>query len=417
MVAQPQTLIPIKRAVASLSLPPGAIETFPKALGHADLSTLDAFRLARKQLRFGSACKSDLWKGTWDRIRDAFFPNVNFRRSAGELSPVEIVFKEEPFTDGDTAKVAAFIDYEGVRHDYSVNIRMDGIDTLESNPSMKLTKMIDYMTNYLMDEHFIDQSDRSELRALCEARIVYLGKLAGSVTKGFGYWVAERDIGASLAFAYTRVSSTADMCDTFDYCDDYGRIIGRILAGRPNQGEDLLAGFVESALPGYMRNAREMYYDSYLAKLNLHSTFIERMRSEHSELYKLFDPSSALDPSVIFSEEESRQLALLWKDFTGIDGRAINDLNCLEVFLGVAPVYQKYRGHVTALYLSAQRYALGFGDCAGRFSGLVNDPIYRLQIPDPDLSPLFRKYEHDPLFTGGKPLLPKDCCDEFGCPV
>lgn len=371
-----------------------------------------AYRVGR-MMRFGKAARSPLWKKTWAVLDERFFNDASFFRRDGEVRPVQVALNPgKPFADGDTAKIARFKQGDGWV-DFKVNVRMDGIDTPESNSSEKLRRHVGYISRYLAEEHGIEQADMEAMNSLVKARIVYLGKISGAVTAGFGAHFA--DIGIRLGPAYTRVAKDVPaLCDSLDIWDRYGRIVGRIMAGGENTGEDLLSGFIESVLPGVMKGAEAEYLAAYRQKLKPHVALLERWKAEKPAPYRILGAKSAPVPTDMFSEDKCRRLAGLWTEFCSENPRAINDMQTMMALIGVAPPYPKYRGHLTAMDLSAELYALGRAPQAPERFGMTFDPMYIFVRPvadpvDPDHSPVYSRYPDMSGVADISEMNPPDC--------
>ena len=423
MVATANIAFPIPRSIRvnQLSLPRGAAELFkhggerwtPKSI-----NTTRAFRFAR-QTRFGTDFETELHRETWGTIRDRFFRGIPFYRRDGELRPRLIRLKKgKEFADGDTARVISFwsgSQWITFRRHWSV--RMDGIDTPESNPSSKMTEIVDTLYKHLRLEYGISNGIAREVKEIIKFRVKYLGKIAGLATNAFAEHFA--DIGISLAPAYSRAASHFSMCDTLDLADKYGRLIGRIMAGKPNEGEALIAGFMEAALPAYMAEAGKTLHREYELKVAAYTGRLESWKTSSDarkrELYNILSFESAPKPYEIFSKRETTRMARMWRNFVKRSPGARNDLQTMLAFIGVAYTYQKYRGHKTGLDLMAEAYALGRAPRVKRTHGLADDIIYRFMRPsmdsnDPDHSPMWARY-----YKKDKSLHPPDCCDVFGC--
>lgn len=413
--------IPRSIPVSRLGLPRGAAKLFQRENEHwvpKHINTPRAFRFAQ-QTRFGTHFETDLHRRTWDTIRDKFFRSIPFYRRDCEIEPRLIRLREgKEFADGDTARVISFwsgSQWITFRRHWSV--RMDGIDTPESNPSSKMTEIVGTLYNYLRSEYGISNGIAREVKEIIKLRVTYLGKIAGLATTAFAEHFA--DIGISLAPAYSRTASRFSMCDTLDLADKYGRLIGRIMAGRPNEGEALIAGFMEAALPAYMAEAGKTLHREYELKVAAHTGRLESWRRSSDvrkrELYDILSFESAPKPYEIFSKKETTRMARMWRNFVKRSPGAKNDLQTMLAFIGVAYTYQKYRGHKTGLDLKAEAYALGRAPRVKGTHGLADDIIYRLMRPsmdlnDPDHSPMWARY-----YKKDRPLHPPDCCDVFGC--
>ena len=413
--------IPTSIHVTQLNLPRGAAELFKRSNERwvpRSINTPRAFRFAQ-ETRFGTHFETDLHRRAWGTIRDNFFRGIPFYRRDGELQPRLIRLREgKEFADGDTARVTQF--WAGtmwIKFNRHWSVRMDGIDTPESNPSSKMTEIVGTLYKYLRSEYGISNGIAREVKEIIELRVKYLGKIAGLATNAFAEHFA--DIGISLAPAYSRTASHFSMCDTLDLADKYGRLIGRIMAGRPNEGEALIAGFMEAALPAYMAEAGKTLHREYELKVAAHTGRLESWKTSSDarkrELYDILSFESAPKPQDIFSMRETARMARMWRNFVKRNPGARNDLQTMLAFIGVAYTYQKYRGHKTGLDLMAEAYALGRAPRVKGTHGLANDMIYRLMRPsvdpnDPDRSPMWERY-----YKKDKPLHPPDCCDVFGC--
>lgn len=363
-----------------------------------------------KMMQYGAKCVSTLWKTTWAALNKSSFGGVNFHRGVYEIKPVEVrLDPKKPFVDGDTAKIAQFKSGDGWV-DFKVNVRMDGIDTPESNQSTKLTRHIECVTDYLRTTYGVETEDVPALQKLVEARIVYMGKIAGAMTLGFGGHFAST--GIRLAPGYTLRADTAAMCDTLDLWDKYGRILGRIMAGGENQGEDLLAGFIETVMPQVMAQAKIDFYNGLNDDLNAEGELLERWRQENPGLHKVIGMSSVIDPTQAYSQAKCSELVTAWKEFVKEHPEAANDLQTLITFVGLGPVYPKYIGHRTELDLSAELIGLDAG------YGNTRDPFYifvRPNVKDKYASPVYKKYFAAMSDVQSiEELHPKSCHDKFG---
>ena len=116
----------------------------------------------------------------------------------------------------------------------------------------------------------------------------------------------------------------------------------------------------------------------------------------------------------MFSEDKCRRLAGLWTEFCAENPRAINDLQTMMALIGVAPPYPKYRGHLTAMDLSAELYALGRVHGSPERFGMTFDPMYIFVRPaadpvDPDRSPVYSRYPDMSGVADISELNPPDC--------
>ncbi|MBT3182166.1 MAG: hypothetical protein HN337_06650 [Deltaproteobacteria bacterium] len=380
---------------------------FVPTQGKTDVFPVTAFKVMR-MMQFGRVAKSDEWQAIHGTLTQHFFPGVNFFGDNGRVQPVEVQLREKnPFPDGDTASVIRFkagedwqeahadalIDgawgaYEDTLVDghwipYKTSVRMDGVDSAESyRRSEKYARNVVGIANYLQMTYAISEKEREALIALVGARIAYLGKVAGAVTQGFGEHFA--DIGIRLGPAYSLLGAEKGLADTLDLWDKYGRIIGRILAGRENEGEDLLAGFIQAVLPRYMRTvAEEKHLAAYREEVAPYAEVLAGWRGDkdQSALFDILGPESAPVPTEIFSPEICEGLASMWTDFVAIHPEAKNDLQTASALIGTAPPYPKYPGHMAMTDLRAEQIALGAVRSISGGHGLTVDPISKLLRP------------------------------------
>ncbi len=396
---------PITIPFSQLGLPSAAesffvdvSNTIPQAkfkYRNGQVTSLLAFRVGREML-FGRKADTDLARKTWESINRNFFGGMPFYMEEGRVAPVGVrLSADKPFADGDTARVEAFLK-DGEWVDTRVNIRMDGIDTAESNPSEKLNRQKRAIAMYLSDTYGLSSADRKSLEALIGLRIVYSGKIANVVATAFGHHFAET--GISLAPAYTILGADKGVAGSLDYSDKYGRLIARVMAGGENQGEDLLAGFIEAALPRAMKDLGSMYLAEYKMSAQSYKKILAQWRRSNPELYDILAPETALEPSKIFSAKKCAELAARWTQFCEQEPMARNDLQTMEAFLGVAPPYPKYSGDMTPMDLRAEWISLGSGLGLDLGHGLNQDDLFRFVRPsgdpatDPYYSPVFYKY-------------------------
>lgn len=362
-----------------------------------DVYPVVAFKVAQR-MRFGNKAESREWREIWGTLQDRFFPGVQFFGEHGRVNPVEVrLRKKKPFPDGDTARVEAFrrgndwvgtddatsgLLLDGDWLEFSSSVRMDGVDTPESwERSGKFARHRDGVTAYLQKAFAVSDEHLEDLRQLVAARIVYLGKVAGAVTYGFGDHFA--DVGIRLAPAYT-LTNKEGLNDTLDIWDKYGRLIGRIMSGGDNQGEDLLAGFIETVLPQYMKMAKDVHVKAYHERIAPYRETLEHWMgdSRMAVLYEALGPiSSKKYPTKIFSKPTCGKLARIWKDFVARHPEAANDVQTMSALIGTAPPYPKYPGHLLPMDLSAELYALGGVRSVSRGHGLTGDLVFQLLRP------------------------------------
>ena len=406
---------PVAISADELGLSPNAQRAF-RIKGERDIpkviTTERAYRFARK-VGFGTNVYSDYYVEAWKVVQERFFPDIPFRYEDGVLRPIQVQLREKGFADGDTARVAAFEGPNGWVP-YRAAIRMDGIDTPESNPSSKLTKVVQYNWQYYRWKFQIPDRDRSAAQAIIKARVQYLGKIAGAVTNAFHAWVKNERGNVSLGPAYGRAAASQIMCNTLDLSDKFLRFIGRIKAGLPGQEADLLAGFVRTLLPQYMQQVRQDLLAGYAGELSKQGAFMAGLKNSKPELFELFAAKFAPDPGEIFSQEECQRLESMWRGFTDDHPEANNDLQTLLAFLGVAPPYLKYRGHMSCVDILAERYSLGLVPGVSTTHGLVSanhDDVYMIGMPriDEPASRMFSDERWQENLSDGKNLNPPDC--------
>lgn len=413
----PAAMMPTPVAIPfqKLGLPPKAAWAF-KTKGEPGapevINTERAYRFARK-VRFGADIYSDHYRQAWELVQEKFFPDMPFRHEDGVLQPIQVQLRDKGFADGDTARVASFKSSERWVG-YRATIRMDGIDTPESNPSSKLKKLVQYSWQYYQNKFQIPKRDREAAQEIIKARIMYLGKIAGAVTNAFHSWVTKERGFVSLGPAYGRAATTPEMCNTLDLSDRYLRFIGRIKAGMPNQGSDLLAGFVRAALPSYIAQVRSELFMNYADKLGQHEKLLANWRLFKPELYELFAVEETPNAGEVFSSSECRRLSQLWTILCNEHKEAENDLQTLLAFLGVAPPYLKYRGHMSCVDVLAERYSLGLVPGMSKTHGLVSDnphDVYMIGRPriDAPASLMFSDERWQAQLSDNKDLNPPDC--------
>ncbi|MBU0504776.1 hypothetical protein KJ708_02190, partial [bacterium] len=299
----------------------------------------------------------------------------------------------------------------------NMSVRLDGVDTPESVWSSKLEKMYKNIFLYLQHEHNLPDSYKEPLEEVLEARIKYLGEMASVVAGAFIDWSEFIRLGP----AYARVASAAHMCDTFDYADKYGRLIGRFFAGNIGEMDDLFSkGFIASEIPHVMASSKgDELLTNYEQRLSPHKAFLKQLKESHPAVFNMVSYASLPRPREVFSQAEGRRFSKYWEMFVNdpsYGGK--NDFQTLLAFLGLAYPYPKYRGLYTELDLSAEQFALGQILGVHKQAGLTVDPVYMLMRPSvqgPFASPVFQMFPDE--MTGGKNLHPEDCCAALGCPI
>ncbi|HLD44246.1 MAG TPA: hypothetical protein VJC18_02325, partial [bacterium] len=259
----PALAFPLPQSIAysALGLSPkalGLVKAGARAMGET-INTQQAFRVVRDTFGLGKDIRTGYGREAHGVLMEKFFPGfTTFTRTVDVVHPVQVQIKDE--ADGDTTKI--WVEGYG-----NVSVRHDGIDTPESNPSEKLSKVVNYIFAYLQEEHAIPDSDMTAAKAVIQARVVYLGKLAGLVNKAFMGWSEF----VSLAPAYARVAGAAHLCDVLDYADKYGRVLGRFMAGMPGEQNDLFDGFITSEVYNVMKAGGMAERETYRQKLGPHS--------------------------------------------------------------------------------------------------------------------------------------------------
>jgi len=365
--------------------------------GRPNVHPVVAFEAARR-MRFGLKAESKEWRQIWSTLQSEYFPGINFFGKQGRVQPIEVRLREtKPFPDGDTARVEWFkvgeewlniptrLLLDGDWIEFSSSVRMDGVDSAESwERSGKFDRHRTGVATYLQKRFDVPEGEREALTALAAARIVYLGKVAGAVTYAFGEHFEDKGIRLAPAYALQPLAEKANddtMDDTLDLWDKYGRIIGRILAGRENDGEDLLAGFTEFVLPTAMKMATKKHLTAYRNRIAPHAEVLARWKNdpERKELYEALGPISPWHtPSRIYSTPVCRKLARVWTKFLEGHPEARNDIQTMSALIGTAPPYAKYPGHMLGTDLAAEWIALGAVRSISKGHGLTGDLVYQL---------------------------------------
>lgn len=358
-----------------------------------------------KALLFGKGTLSEKQAQAVSLLKQNFFSNSPLFETPNTQDRLEVVLAS--CTDGDTCKMSHFILNEN-KFPFKIAIRISGIDTAESNPSTKLNSAVKYTSLYLQ----LTYSVRSDLQQLTQDRIQYIGKLAGAVTDGFR--LSSEHI--SIAPSFTRVTDDPKMCRSLDLIGNYGRLIARLMAGKPDQREDLLVDFIRDDLPQIMAAKGMQLYGEYRTKGN--KALLTTLQKHHPEVCETLSPETLPNPSEIFSERNCLILANKWVIFCQKYPEARNDFQTMLAFIGLTPPYPKYRMHLTPLDLKAEAVAMGTLDFPRkdelRLHGLNIDTMYRYLRPnadpdDPNASPVFIMFEQE--MSGGKDLTPPDCTE------
>ncbi len=444
------------------------------------LNLLEADSYAEK-VKYGHA----LQEGTiafkvFKSIQQRFYSGSPFDGAHATFSP--LVASIERASDGDTCTVnGAIVNNQPVP--IKLTLRLDGIDTPESyrgryyedkvtnkkawEPNSKLDTFRNYIW-LLFKETFRfgdniervtpliaelmragsddaklnrvwatmsnveDNADR-QLIKIIEDRIVYDGLIAGAVTKGLVALSRGRPFTIDPSFA--RSSTDPAECNVADFQDVYGRGLGRIRPGLPNEPTNILALFVANELPKIMNTHGREYYNFFHdgtvpsqivdgdnswivdSKTGQQSTpaaltpygkaLLEaiKRRPDWQPLWQALSPETLPKPWEIFTPEKCKQLSEEWVAFTNQGPAYKNDVQAMLVFLGLAYAYPKYRNQFMDEYLKAeistQRYI-------NRPHGLWEDPIFRLMQPNQKSNPLFARFEK--ALSRGRNLLPEDCC-------
>jgi hypothetical protein len=384
-----------------------------------DLTSIDAFSIIRRQLEFGHEAYSAKGQDAFRVLSERFFPGFgDFKRATHPVNPVLVQSPDNQLdasivgkADGDTIKL--YVPALGG----NMSVRLDGVDTPESVWSSKLKKMYVHIPKYLQAIHGLPDAYIKPLEDVVKARIQYLGEMASVVAGAFINWSEFVRLGP----AYAHVASAAHMCDTFDYADKYGRLIGRFFAGNIGEMEDqFLKGFISTELPHVMASSKgDELLRNYEQRLAPHKAFLQQLEESHPAVYDMVSYKSLPRPREVFSKPEGRRFAKYWEMFINDDrygGK--NDFQTLLAFLGFAYPYPKYRGLYTDLDISAEQFALGQILGVHKQAGLTIDPIYMFMRPSVQgefASPVFQMFPDE--MTGGKDLHPESCCTKFGCPI
>jgi len=412
--------IPVTISFESLDLPTGSHKIFKSVAEgiqgtprhdwyKGDVHPALAFRVAQK-LGFG-ALKGENNHEIWDIIHKRFFDNVDF---SGDhpLKPIKVILRDpKPFADGDTAKVSRFIQAKGedIILQKAIGVRNDGIDTPESNPSSKLTRVVNGIAGYLSDKFHVYGYGKDVISELVKARTIYLGKLAGAFSLGFAAAFPD-SIFLAPAYALAAVGKPL-LCNKLDMWDKYGRLIARVMASDDLDEPDKLGEFIKKDLPTIMEDARADYYKPYMEQIKKHETLLDKWRSNArtAGLANMLGAKNVTDPVEAFSASAVQYMSGKWANFVGEHSGAANDMQSMLVFLGLAYTYTKYRGAKTDIDAAAEEIAIkeGFGP--------ASDPFYHLMRPTlKDDKSVFADEKYGPMISGLKldemsRLDPPDC--------
>lgn len=369
-------------------------------------------------------------------VQNEFFFGSAFDGKHATFQPLEV--KVESFTDGDTAKAVVKLNI----FDIKIKVRLNGIDTPESvrghrsdsgqfEPNPKLEKFSTYSWLYFREKNGIWPNDEFIVKRMAEDRIVYLGELAGIVTKGMARLARKANTPFTLELTYIRGTDDPAVCNTLNLIDVYDRYLARFKIGSANTTDNLLAGFIENSLPEIMAMEGMKYYKFYhdgiqndqpaeklpwaLSEQAKKLLGIWKDDPKKYEVYSALSPDTLPDPAKMFSKEKCAELAREWRMFSAKYPDYKNDIQAMLVFLGLAYTYPKYRVQHTDVYLEAEMAAM---TAHSTMQGVVphthglwesGDTLFKFMQPNPKLSPLFKRFEKE--LSGDKPLLPPDCCN------
>jgi len=361
-----------------------------------------------KSIRFGKSASGETEQRVIQLLRQSFFSNAPLHESQFKGDRIEV--RLTSCGDGDTCKISHFRDGSDVIP-FSIALRLSGIDTPESNPSGKLDNIVKYTSLYLNRTYRM----RDDLRPIVRERVQYTGKIAGLIAEAF------RQNSKRISIAPTFVRSTEDpaMCGSLDLLGKYGRLIGRLMSGGPNQKEDLLVGFIKDVLPDIMAKQGKELHEEFKSRGKQYEGRIDKWKHSKPELWKTLSPETLPDPSKIYSKENCEILAKKWVIFCKLYPEAKNDFQTMITFIGAGFPYPKYRMNLTDIDLKAEAVAMGAIKFPGQHllmsHGMNSDIIYQYMRPnadpkDPFASPVFRMFLHQ--MSGGRDLNPPDCKDK-----
>jgi len=402
-----------------------------------------------KSLKFGHTIPpegKELYERTYTAIIQAFYGGSPLDSVRSTIKPFEIWF--DKFEDGDTGLVKVCVGGTLVE----IFVRFSGIDTPESIPvfddwvtgekmdNPKIVKFNNFIWKYWKSQSQLPDSydkHKDSIQAMAKDRMLYTGLMSGVAAKGLQKWVQEeKGLPFTVDNAFNRASTDMALCDKIEGIGNYGRLIGQLKAGKIDENKNLLADFIENALPEIMSKGEgpgwHNYFSSGTASDLLKNdkdwdevwknyeigattkdgrTVLEELQKdstdneEIAQILSAIDPQSLMKPSEMFSRERCKEMAGEWIKFSAKFPEYKNDVQAMLIFLGLGYAYPKYRNNNIPAYMAAEKISIE------KKFGLSGDPVFEMTRPNPEHSDMFRVYAEE--LGRGKKLVPPDCLDDL----
>lgn len=357
---------------------------------------------------------------TFSTIRRIFFADSPFNEKHSTITPFVFGPNTVWFADGDTFSINLPFGEKSVRFSF----RFAGIDTPESIwrfpkngkwiYNSKLVSQVDFSWKYFSRYAGIPKTYEPIAKQVIRERVMYLGLLAGSTTKGMAKWAKEKNIPFNVGPSFDRVRQEPEMANSIVIADIYGRTLGVPRIGLPGEKQNYIAFFIANILPKIMADEGMKHYNHYQGENVGAATpegkdLLKRLGSAPNgskphAVWEALSPATLLNPEEIYSQENCRLMAERWIQFVRIHPEYRNDIQAMLVFTGLAFAYPKYRTQHTDAYLKAEGLAMG-----PLQHGLWGDKMFRILQPNPTYSPLYREFGKE--ISPDRELLPADACE------
>jgi len=378
-------------------------------------------------------------------IRHQFFSDSPFDGKHSAIKTLVIPAEAISFSDGDTFASATSgmgftITLKVGEETKRLRFRFAGSDTPESiiginkkgqfKPNPKLDIFRDAIWLYFFRKHKLNPKGEWITKRMIRNRIIYTGRLAGAVSKGLKKWALEKKIPFNVGPSFDRTKTTPHQCNTIVLSDVYGRIIGVPGLGKPGSDKNYLAFFIKDELHkimaadgmdlyNYYRHGQQPHGKTWTTKVGALDpngkkllAYWRDQKTGGKPVWDALAPETLPNPSLIYSEENCKELAEEWKTFTDENPKYRNDIQAMMIFVGLAWAYPKYTTQHTKMYAAIERFAMGpnHPKPVKKISvGLWGDKIFGFMQPNPKISPVFDEFEYE--LSRDKNMLPPDCCD------
>lgn len=303
-------------------------------------------------------------------------------RTSWEYFPAQPKFPAPAtrFADGDT--ITSLVSEDLQCPPLLERLRFGSVDTPESKPSEKLSRMTLEVAAKLSEAHRLPSEWLPQLLPLVRFRIQYVGELAALVMKDFGEWLTAQGghFWASNSYSFSDVyydEKNQPLANKYyGLWEAYDKFLRRLVT--LHAPAIFIPRYFQERLPQLMREQGALMHQSWSQRYAEMFKEAQEALKISTDALNFLSPATMVKPHEVFDLPAGQSLAHRWQ--TEVDRMgAGDDWTAALIFLGLGYYYPKYRNQHGEIYKSVHLGAL-----TNRV-GLWSDPVFLTMNRGPSL--------------------------------